>query len=74
MACNGRALPLPLISQQMQIFTIRKFNLLVYSKSNCCCSATLTLLIISVDFDVDLFRRLLFSFTYFVEPNGCVRL
>jgi hypothetical protein len=54
-------------------FTVQN-DVLVYSVSNCCCSGVLAWSIVSIDFDAEVFQHQLFGFTYFVKPNGCIRL
>ena len=54
-------------------FSIQKFDFLVYSISDCCCSGVPVLPVISVYFDAEVFWRQLLGFAYFVKPNGCIR-
>jgi hypothetical protein len=46
----------------------------IYSKSDCRCFGVLALLIVCVDSDADVLWLQLFCFTYFVEPDGRIRL
>jgi hypothetical protein len=55
-------------------FTIQKFDILVYSISGCCCSCVPALSIVAVGFDAEAFWCQLLGLTYFVQPNGCIRL
>jgi hypothetical protein len=46
----------------------------ISSKSDCRSFGFFAMLVVSVDFDVDVLWRLLFSSIYFAEPDGRLRL
>ena len=39
-----------------------------------CYFGILVLHVVSIDFDMDVLIRQLLGFTYFVAPNGCIRV
>jgi hypothetical protein len=55
-------------------FTIQKFDILVYSMSDGCCSCVPALSVVAVDFDAEAIWCQLFGLTYFNKPNGCIHL
>jgi hypothetical protein len=55
-------------------FTIQKFDILVYSMSDDCCSYVPALSVVAADFDAEGIWRQLLGIIYFVKPNGCICL
>jgi len=55
-------------------FTIQKFNFLVYSISDCCCSCVPALSVVAIDVEAEAFWCQLLGLAYFVKPSDCICL